>query len=44
MLEVEIENYEKSITSISKKEEAEMFSERARFMQEINELIDMFPE
>ena len=42
--EVEIENDDKTITSISKEQEAEMFPLGAIFMQEINEVINIFPE
>ena len=42
--EVEISNDDKLVTSIIKDEEADMFPEGARFMQDINEAIEIFPE
>ena len=42
--EVEIENDDESITQISKEEEAELFLDGARFMQDINEVIKISPE
>ena len=42
--ELEIVNYDKSVTSISKEEEAEIFLEVSTSMQDINEVIEMFLE
>ena len=41
--EVEIVNYGESVTFISKEEDAQMFPEGVIFVQEINEVIEMFP-
>ena len=42
--EVEIKNDDRSLILTSEEEEAEMFPEGSIFMQEMNEVIDMFPE
>ena len=42
--EVEISNDDKSVTSICEEKKVEIFPEGAKFMQDIDEVIDMFPE
>ena len=42
--EIEIVNYDKTVTSTRKQEEDGMFVEGAISMQDINEVIYMFPE
>ena len=41
---VEIENDDKSIISISEEEEAEIFPEGVKSMQDTSDVIDLFPE
>ena len=42
--EVEIPNDEKSVTSIIKEEETEMFPEGSISVQDIKEVVEIFPE